>query len=149
MKKIILCAAALSLAFTFVSHEHGLDAASAQEAAPAEPAAGGLSVTELVLSKGFADHAPVNPSTSFSRSDGRIYATIHLANPARTATTIRVAFEREGAGGHGGVSLDVPARARYRTLARTGTARAAGSYRCVVYDAEGHELSAAPFTITE
>jgi len=137
MKKIIVVAAALSVAWGFASGYQALNTASAQE----EPT--GFTVTELVLSKAIENHAPVNPGTTFSRSDGRIYATVRIANPERTATTIRVAWERVGGpASHGGITLDIPARVRYRTVARTGTRRAAGRYRCVVYNAENEEISA-------
>ncbi len=116
---------------------------SAQEATVFE-------VYELVLSKGFADGQPVDPGTSFSRRDGRIYATIRINNPERTATTIRVAWERaEGRATSGGIELDVPARRRYRTVARTGTGRPAGRYRCVVYSADDAVLATAEYELTD
>lgn len=96
-----------------------------------------LEVSEVILSRGLDRGEPVEPGTTFRRSDGRIYATIHLRNPERLSTDIRVAFERAaGRRSSGGIELDVPPRVRYRTVARTGTRRAAGRYRCVVYRGE-------------
>lgn len=115
-----------------------------EEAAPSAT----LEVTELVLSKGVEGGTPVDPTERFSRADGRVFATIRLNNPTRTATTIRVAFVREGASGSRGVELDVPAQPRYRTLARTGT-RGVGRYRCVVYDANDVELASATYEVVE
>jgi len=146
MKKIITLTSALLATFALGTGYQAFDTASAQEAA----APTSFTITELVLSKAIENHAPVDPGTSFSRSDGRIYATVRIANPERTATSIRVAWERVGGpASHGGITLDVPARVRYRTVARTGTGRSAGRYRCVVYSAENEELSAVEFDLTE
>ena len=114
----------------------------------ATASASGLEITELVLSKGVEGGTPVEPTNRFSRSDGRVFATIRLNNPSRTETTIRVAFVREGATGSGGVELTIPAQPRYRTLARTGT-RGPGRYRVVVYDAAGVELSSASYEVVD
>jgi hypothetical protein len=114
-----------------------------------EDGAAGLTVTEIVMSKNVDGGQPVDPGTSFARSDSRIYATVRVDNPSREATTIRVAFERVGAPSAAGLELEIPGRPRYRTLARTGTQRPAGRYRCVVYSADGAELSAVEFDITE
>ncbi|MCA9615966.1 MAG: DUF2914 domain-containing protein [Sandaracinus sp.] len=113
-----------------------------------EESASALEVTELVLSKGVEGGTPVDPTDRFSRSDGRVYATIRLNNPSRAETTIRVAFVREGASGSRGVELSVPAQPRYRTMARTGT-RGAGRYRVVVYDAEDREIATANYEVVE
>ncbi|MAC29733.1 MAG: hypothetical protein CMN29_31350 [Sandaracinus sp.] len=122
---------------------------AASDAQDAEPS-GGFEVYELVLSKALEDGRPVDPGTSFSRRDGRIYATIRVRNPERDATTIRVTWERaEGPASSGGIELDIPARPRYRTVARTGTGRAPGRYKCVVYDAEGRELASREFELIE
>jgi len=146
MKKIITFSAALLATFALGAGYESLDTASAQEAAAPTT----FTVTELVLSKAIENHAPVDPGTSFSRSDGRIYATVRIANPERTATSIRVAWERVGGpASRGGVTLEIPARVSYRTVARTGTGRSAGRYRCVVYNAENEEISAVEFDLTE
>ena len=145
MKKRMALTLALSGLFALASGSQMFDSASAQE-----EAAAGFSVTELVLSKSIENHDPVDPGTTFSRADGRIYATVRIANPDRTATSIRVAWERVGdPANHGGVTLEIPARVHYRVVARTGTQRAAGRYRCVVYNAEDEEISATEFELTE
>ncbi|MBX3247543.1 MAG: hypothetical protein KF901_10235 [Myxococcales bacterium] len=113
----------------------------------AQEGSGGLEVTELVLSTALENGEPVSPTERFSRSDGTIFATVRLANPSREATSIRVAFVREGATSRG-FELQVPARPRFRTVARGGT-RATGSFRCVVYDAEGRELASKAYEVVE
>ena len=93
-----------------------------------EEASGGFEVYELILSKGVEGGQPVDPGTSFSRTDGRIYATIRIRNPEREETSIRVAWQRADDGPtERGIELDVPGRSRYRTTARTGTGRSAGN----------------------
>ncbi len=114
-------------------------------------ASGGFEVYELVLSKGLDSGQPVDPGTSFSRTDGRIYATIRVRNPERTETTIRVAWERADATTPStrGIELNIPGRRRYRTVARTGTGRSAGSYKCVVYSADNEVLASANYELTD
>lgn len=118
----------------------------AQDAAPS----GGFEVSEIVLSKSLDNGNPVDPTTSFAASDGRVYATIRVNNPERTETSIRVVFQKADAPSRasGGVELEIPARPRYRTVARTGTARAPGRYRCVVFSSDGTELKSIEFDIT-
>ncbi len=136
----------VSLVFATVAWPLAAQEGGAEGGATAS--ASGLEITELVLSKGVEGGTPVEPTNRFSRSDGRVFATIRLNNPSRTETTIRVAFVREGATGSGGVELTIPAQPRYRTLARTGT-RGPGRYRVVVYDAAGVELSSASYEVVE
>lgn len=115
-----------------------------------DEASGGFEVYELILSKGVENGQPVDPGTSFSRTDGRIYATIRIRNPEREETTIRVAWQRADAEPtERGIELNVPGRARYRTTARTGTGRSAGSYKCVVYSAENEILATANYELTD
>ncbi len=120
--------------------------AAAQEA----PSSDGLSVQEVVLSKALEDGQPVEPGTSFSAADGRVYATVRVQNPSREATTISVKMRpaERAHGGHG-IELEIPARPRYRTVARFTTRRSPGSYVVVVSDSEGNELSTTTLTITE
>ncbi len=106
-------------------------------------------MSRVVLSRGFADGEPVDETTSFARSDGRIYVRIHLTNPSRVESTIRVRIVNGEGRGAGGVTLDIPARPEYRSLARFGTQRAAGSYRVLIEDSEGNEISSTPLTVTE
>lgn len=155
--------AALALGIGFgssvVAQDPQPDAPPAQQPAQADPAqadpaqaGAALDVTQIQLGKELENGRPVAEMSSFSRADGRIYCVVHLTNTTGAESSVRVAFERAADGEPidraGGVELDVPARPRYRTVARTGTG-APGSYRCVVRDAEGHVLRHAPFQITE
>lgn len=121
-------------------------AAAQEDSAPS----GGLSVTEVVLSKALEDGQPVEPGTSFSAADGRVYATVRVENPSREATTVSVKMRPadRAHGGHG-IELEIPARPRYRTVARFTTRRSPGSYVVVVSDSEGNEISTTTLTITE
>ena len=123
--------------------------AAAQEDS-GDSAPDGLTVQEVVLSKALEDGPPVDPGTSFSAADGRVYATVRVENPGREATTISVKMRPadRAHGGHG-IDLEIPARPRYRTVARFTTRRSPGSYVVVVSDAEGNELSSTTLTITE
>ncbi len=121
--------------------------ASGDEATPATPT--DLDVVSITLAKGIEDGHAVEEGTSFSTSDGRIFAIIRLSNPSRVETQIRVSWEREGASGGRGMALDVPASFRWRTVARIGTNRPAGRYRCVVRTEDGTELESVDFTLTE
>jgi len=122
--------------------------AAAQE--DSAPSSGGLSVQEVVLSKALEEGQPVDPGTSFSAAEGRVYATVRVQNPSREATSITVKMRPadRAHGGHG-IELEIPARPRYRTVARFTTRRSPGSYVVVVSDAEGNELSTTSLTITE
>lgn len=122
---------------------------AASVVAAQEAESGALSVSRVVLSKGFADGAPVEETNSFARTDGRIYVRIHLDNPSRVAGQIRVHIVNSEGRGGGGVTLDVPARPRYRSLARFGTGRSAGSYNVVIENEAGEQISSTPLTITE
>jgi hypothetical protein len=122
-------------------------------AAIAQEAAAGIEVTEILLGSALENGVPTAPQTSFARTDGNVYCVIRLRNGTGAEGTIRAALEpAEGEPAeraNAGLSLDIPARARYRTVARFTTNRAAGSYRCVVRAEDGHVLSHADFTITE
>lgn len=109
----------------------------------------GLSVTELQIGTALERGVVSEPLTSISRSAGRIYAVVRVQNPAREATNIRVAIERVGGSAARGFSLDIPARRRYRTVARFPSTRPAGQYRVVVRTEDGRELSSTELTITE
>jgi len=123
--------------------------AAAQDSGDAE-APEGLAVQEVVLSKALEDGQPVEPGTRFSAADGQVYATVRVQNPSREATSVKVMMRRadQERGGHG-IELEIPARPRYRTVARFTTRRAPGSYQVIVTDPEGNELSTTNLTITE
>ncbi|MFK7987495.1 MAG: hypothetical protein AB8I08_15855 [Sandaracinaceae bacterium] len=111
-----------------------------------------LSVREIMLGSQLEAGVPTAQEDSFARNSGAVYCVVRLNNPGAQETAVRIAFERaegEPANRPAGHRLTVPARRRYRTLARSGTARAPGSYRCVVRDDEGTVLSSANYTITE
>jgi len=121
--------------------------AIAQEGGDSEPVA--LELVSLTLAKGIEEGQPVDPGDSFARSDGRIFAIVRLTNPSRTETHVRVAWENAEGPERQGMRLQIPAQARYRTVARTGTGRPAGRYRCVVRDASGNVLGQQEFSVTE
>lgn len=119
------------------------------EAAAQESA---LRVTEMTTARGYHPASgAVEPTTSFRVDDGRIFVVIRLENDSGEEHDITVSFERaQGtapAAGRGGVTLHVPASRRYRTVARTGTARAPGRWRAVVRTLEGVVLQVVEFDI--
>ena len=121
-------------------------AAHAQEqGAPAE----GLNVTEVQVGTSLENGLVTSPQTSISRTAGRIFAVIRLANPASEATSSRVAFERVDGTPQNGLALDVPAQRRYRTVARFGASHPPGRYRVVIRTEDGTELQSVELTITE
>lgn len=114
----------------------------------------GLRVIEIATSRGYAAATgATDPTSTFRRTDGRVFVVLRLENPSGAEQDITVAFERaEGtpaAGARGGVTLHVPASRRYRTVARTSTSRAPGRWRAVVRDASGTVLETVEFEITE
>jgi len=114
----------------------------------------GLRVTEMATARGYtAATGATDPTTTFRRTDGRVFVVIRLENPTGAEQDITVGFERaEGtpvAGARGGVTLHVPASRRYRTVARTSTNRAPGRWRAVVRDSNGAVLQSVEFEITE
>ena len=106
-----------------------------------------VEVTEILMGTELESGVPTSPSTSFSRSDGRIYCMVRLTNASREAGAVRISFEP--AEGPRGQRFEYPARPRYRTVARTGTRRDAGAYRCVVRTDEGAVLSHQDFQLSE
>ena len=113
-----------------------------------------LRVTEMATARGYeAATGATDPTTTFRRTDGRVFVVLRLENPTGAEQDITVAFERaEGTpatGARGGVTLHVPASRRYRTVARTSTNRAPGRWRAVVRDSSGAVLQTVEFEITE
>lgn len=113
----------------------------------------GLRMTEITLARAVEGGRAVDPTSTFSARDGRVFVVIRLENSTGAETELRVSFEpadREVAAGPGagaGVTLQVPASRRYRTIARTGT-RAPGRYRVVVRTAAGNVLGTAEYEVT-
>src|SRR5690606_32049082 len=66
-----------------------------------------------------------------------------------TETSIRVSIEPVDGPSRSGVSLDVPSRRRYRTVARMSAAQRPGRYRVVVRTEDGRELSSVELTVSE
>jgi hypothetical protein len=108
-----------------------------------------LTVTEVQLANQVEAGVAVSPTTTFARDSGRVFAVVRLENPSRTATRVVVSFEPvEGTSRSRGLTLDVPAQPRYRTVARFSPNRAPGRYRCVVRTESGRELASVEVTIT-
>lgn len=107
-----------------------------------------LSVSELQLSNQLQEGVAVEPTTTFSRQGGNIYAVVRVQNPSRAATRIVVSLVPVDGEARGGTTLEVPARPRYRTVARFSAARTPGRYRCVVRTEDGRELSSVEITIS-
>ena len=108
-----------------------------------------IEIREVQLGTQLEDGLVSEPQTEFSRTDGRIYAVIRLNNPSREAGSIRVALEPAGGPERRGFALDIPARPRYRTVARFGAAHPPGQYRIVIRTEDGTELESVALTITE
>ena len=122
--------------------------------APARAQDAALTVAEISTARAYtAAEGATDATTTFSRTDGRVYVVVRIENPTRAEQDIRVAFERaEGTaapGARGGVALHLPASPRYRTVARTSTNRAPGRWRAVVRNAEGAVIGQVEFEITE
>jgi len=107
----------------------------------------GLSIRSITLAKGWEDGAAVDAGTSFRSSD-RIFVIVRVSNPDAAETEVRVSVEQVDGSARQGITLQIPARRGYRTLARF-TGRPAGSYRAVVRNAAGEEIGSAEFTVTE
>jgi len=108
-----------------------------------------IEIREVQLGTSLEDGLVTEPQTEFRRTDARIYAVIRLNNPSRAAGAIRVALEPAGGPARRGFALDVPARPRYRTVARFGAAHPPGDYRIVIRTEDGSELESVSLTITE
>ena len=117
----------------------------------AETASRALQITEVTTATRVQGRE-IDAATSFERNGGFIFCVVRLENPSGGGNAIYVSFEPatgEPTAGVRGIELRIPARYRYRTVARTGSTMAAGPYRCVVRDREGVVLSHTDFTVTE
>lgn len=122
--------------------------------APAMAQDATVRVAEITTARAYsAAEGASDATTTFRRTDGRVFVVVRIENPTRAEQDIRVAFERaEGTaapGARGGVALHIPASPRYRTVARTSTNRAPGRWRAVVRNAEGAVIGQVEFEITE
>jgi len=108
-----------------------------------------IEIREVQLGTSLEEGLVTEPQTEFSRADGRIYAVIRLNNPSREAGSIRVALQPADGPDRRGFALDIPARPRYRTVARFGATHPPGDYRIVIRTEDGTELESVSLTITE
>ena len=111
-----------------------------------------INVTEILLGSELEEGVVTSPATSFARGSTPLYCMVRLENPSRAAGAITIGFERaegEPAANPGGRRLEIPARPRYRTVARASLNRPAGTWRCVVRAEDGSVLTHADFTVTE
>lgn len=113
------------------------------------PRVAGLQLTDMVLARDVEDGQVVGPSTAFSQDEGAIYLMLRIRNLEREATKVRVSFEPIESLPRPGIALDVPARHRWRTVARTTSRRPAGRYRAVVRTEQGELLGDVEFVVTE
>lgn len=140
----ILALPLCAVSFGAVSFGASPPLAAAQEEASTE-----LSVSEVQLGSALERGRVQTPTTSFTHADGRIYAVVQVQNPTRAETRVRVSLERVDGPARTGVLLDIPARPRYRTVARFVARQAPGRYRVVVRTEEGVEISSTELTIAE
>jgi hypothetical protein len=142
MKQNIASLAVFVLGLSFAS------SAFAQE--PSFPEVDGLQITELTLARGVENGRAVDATSSFARTDQKLYVLVRLNNATRAASEITVSFERVGATRQlAGRTLTVAAQARYRTVARTSPGiYAPGRYRAVVRTADGETLGEVEFDVT-
>ncbi len=120
--------------------------------AVAETASRTLNITEVYMATRANRNVDEVRTTTFERNSGWIFCFIRMENPSGGGNEILVSFEPdEGEPGPAvrGIRLRVPARYRYRSVARTGSTMPAGNHRCVVRDREGAVLSHTPFQVTE
>ncbi len=114
-------------------------------------ATGGVTTTEVVAAHGFAHGRAVDPASTFTAADGRIYIAIAVQNDTGAEAEITVQFQRADqpvGTGVGSTHLSVPAQHRpYHTVARTGARP--GQWRAVVRDAGGNVIGQVEFTVTE
>ncbi|MFK8003916.1 MAG: hypothetical protein AB8H86_30410 [Polyangiales bacterium] len=107
-----------------------------------------LTVANVSMGNALERGRPVEAKTSFGQSEGRLYVVVQVQNPARAETQVRVMIRQADGRGRGGVNLNIPARRRYRTVARFSTQQAPGNYEAVVLNAAGEVISTTAFTIT-
>lgn len=125
-----------------------ISTASAQDAPSAAP----ITASTVTCARGYnRQDGPVDPSTSFARTDGRMFVVVQLENPTAAASNVTVTVERADqpvGTRRGGVVLEVPARRRYRTVARFTTNREPGRYRAIVLSASGEVVGQTEFEVT-
>ncbi len=113
-------------------------------------ATAGLTASEVVAAHGFVHGRAVDPATSFTHADSRIYIAITVENNTGAEGEITVQFQRADqpvGTGVGSTHLTIPAQRHYHTVARTGAR--AGQWRAVVRDSGGTVIGQVEFTVTE
>lgn len=119
--------------------------------AAAQEASSGVTTTEVVAAHGFEHGRAVDPATTFTHADGRIFIAIAVQNDTGSDAEITVQFQRADqpvGSGTGSTHLTVPSQHRpYHTVARTGARP--GQWRAVVRDAGGNVIGQVEFTVTE
>ena len=116
----------------------------------AQVAASGVTTTEVVAAHGFEHGRAVDPGTTFTQADGRIFIAIAVQNDTGTEQEITVQFQHADqpvGSGTGSTHLTVPSQHRpYHTVARTGARP--GQWRAVVRDAGGNVIGQVEFTVS-
>jgi hypothetical protein len=107
-----------------------------------------LYVKRIVIAHDVNDREPVEPASTFSKSEDRIYAFVEVGNRDALDSEIYVSFVRDGGSDNEGVRLRVGAAPRWRTWAYTAIAKTPGRWHAVVKNADGDELARAPFEVT-
>jgi hypothetical protein len=107
-----------------------------------------LYVKRIVIAHDVNDREPVDPASTFSKSEDRIYAFVEVGNRDALDSEIYVSFVRDGGSDNEGVRLRVGAAPRWRTWAYTAIAKTPGRWHAVVKNADGDELARAPFDVT-
>jgi hypothetical protein len=127
----------------------GLIALALAGTAFAQTATGGVTTTEVVAAHGFEHGRAVDPASTFSTSDGRIFIAIAVQNDTGSEAEITVQFQHADqpvGTGVGSTHLTVPSQHRpYHTVARTGAR--AGQWRAVVRDAGGNVIGQVEYTV--
>lgn len=114
-----------------------------------DAAASGITASEVVAAHGFEHGRAVNPGTTFTQADARVYIAISIDNGTGAEGEITVQFQRADlpvGTGVGSTHLTIPAARHYHTVARTGAR--AGSWRAVVRDSAGTVIGQVEFTVT-
>ncbi|MEM6957635.1 MAG: hypothetical protein AAF411_01485 [Myxococcota bacterium] len=105
-----------------------------------------LSVGRVELCSTYENRRCVEPRTAFGVSDARLYARVHLVNAVAAEDEVSVELQTNDGARRAAITLSVPARRRYRTLARFPMPPS-GSYRIVVRSAAGDVLSTTELSV--
>ena len=112
--------------------------------------AAGVTASEVVAAHGFEHGRAVDPGTTFTHADSRIYIAITVENTTGAETEITVQFQHADqpvGTGAGNTHLTIPAQRHYHTVARRGATP--GQWRAVVRDAGGNVIGQVEYTVSE